>query len=172
MRSEWEVFGLPLEWGDSYFSICKCNVNEQLFTWHLTATLNTSPLEQTAENVLHGATADGSRGIKAKAEKHISANASVGGGCCWLPGSYVQRAVDLEDRLDVQLLSLCWTMSSAQEHWIPPHHWRECTDKKTQTKKLRIKILAQVFSDSWGQRDYFPHLYIPKVFRQAIKQLL
>lgn len=31
---------------------------------------------------------------------------TVGGGCRWLPGSYVERAVDLEDRLDVQLLSL------------------------------------------------------------------
>lgn len=31
---------------------------------------------------------------------------TVGGGCRWLPGSYVERAVDLEDRLDVQLLPL------------------------------------------------------------------
>lgn len=43
----------------------------------------------------------------------------------WLPGTYVERAVDLEDRLDVQLLPQSGTMSPAQEYGIPPHHWQE-----------------------------------------------
>lgn len=60
---------------------------------------------------------EGKRILMCERQKH-----TVGGGCRWLPGSYVERAVDLEDRLDVQLLSLSKTMSSAQEHRIPPHN--------------------------------------------------
>lgn len=47
-----------------------------------------------------------------------------------LPGTYVERAVDLEDSLDVQLLPQRGTMSPAQEYGIPPHHWQEDTEPR------------------------------------------
>lgn len=113
------------------------------------------------KEVFYRVSADGSCSIKWN-WKDINVRASlphtVGGGCRWLPGSYVERAVDLEDRLDVQLLSLSWTMSSAQEHWIPPHNWHEHTEKIVLHKnKLEKKCLAQWYFDSWWQREYFFH---------------
>lgn len=60
----------------------------------------------------------------------------VGDGCRWLPGTDVERAVDLEDCLDVQLLPGSRAMSPAQEDGIPPHDWQEHTEQRHQPSLL------------------------------------
>ena len=57
----------------------------------------------------------------------------VARGCRGLPGSYVERAVDLEDGLDVHLLPEGRGVCSPHEHGVPPHHWTHAAERGTHT---------------------------------------
>lgn len=162
--------------------------------WNSFLNSKISSLQQD-ENVLCRVTADGSSGFKWK-QKDINVNTSVTHSwrrlplvtwllcrvCGWLggPSGCAVPVSVLNDELCPRTLDtssqLIWThihaCTHAHTHTPYTHRVHRKREWNVDYNKQEMKCLAQGCFDSWGQRKYFSHLYLPKVLRQAIKQLL